>query len=301
MNYVIKSNRLLMAFFSFLVFSFTAKAQEHEAQKKMEQHYPLSKKQGVSVTNRFGTVAIHSWNQNQVKVEVTIIARAANPAAAQDILDAVTIESKEGEMIRFATHITENVQAGNKGISVNYAVYLPEGNRLDVHNTLGNTFVSNRNGITNITQLLGDLTTGDLTNGGNIDSKLGKVAMGFLKNVHLKIGHAEVDIKGLAGTIHGDFLLCKQLKLGLTDQLKTLDLKLSYSKNAVLTLPASFSGNFNIETKYGKLENQTTASITQTTPEEAFGFSFKRAYAGSMGPGKVPVTIYSNFGNVILQ
>lgn len=300
MNHAIKGNRLLIAFFSILIFSVTTKAQEHEVQKKMEQHYPLNKNQRVSVANRFGTVVVYNWSQNQVKVEVTIIARAADRVAAQSILDAVTIESKEGDSITFKTQIAEGTVIGKKGVSVNCVVYLPEGSKLDVQNTLGNTVIPNRSGNTNITQLLGDLTTGNLMNG-SIDSKLGKVATGVLKDMHIKIGHAEVDIKGLSGTIDGNFLLCKPLKLGLTDQLKTLDLKLSYSKNAVLTLPASFSGHFNIETKYGKLDNQTTANITQTTPEESFGFSFKRAYAGRMGAGKVPVRIYSDFGNVILQ
>ncbi len=300
MNHTIKRNRLLIALFSILSFSFTTKAQEHEVQKKIERHYPLNNNQRVAVTNRFGTVTIHNWSQNQVKVEVMITARAADRVAAQNILDAAAIESKEGDPITFKTQIAEDVVIGKKGISIDYVVYLPEDNRLDVNNTLGNIVIPSRSGITNVTQLLGDLTTGDLMNG-SIDSKLGKVVMGILKNVHIKIGHAEVDIKGLSGTVNGAFLLCKPLKLGLTDRLKTLDLKLSYSKNAVLILPASFSGHFNIETKYGKLDNQTTANITQTTPEESFGFSFKRAYAGRMGSGKVPVTIYSDFGNVILQ
>ncbi|MBZ4189752.1 hypothetical protein [Niabella beijingensis] len=300
MNYAIKGNLLLIIFFYIPVFSFTANAQEHEAQKKIEQHYSLNKNQRVSVTNRFGTIAIYNWSQNQVKVEVTITARAADRVAAQSILDAATIESKEGDLITFKTQIAEGTVIGKKGISVDYVVYLPEGNKLDVNNTLGNTVIPSRSGITNITQVLGDLTTGDLMNG-NIDSKLGKVVTGILKDVHIKIGHAEVNIKGVSGTINGDFLLCRQLKLRLTDQLKTLDLKLSYSKNAVFMLPASFNGNFNIEIKYGKLDNQTTANIPQTTSEESFGFSFKRAYAGRMGSGKVPVRIYSDFGNVILE
>ncbi|SDD78960.1 hypothetical protein [Niabella drilacis] len=277
-----------------------ARAQQAGKEKQFSKTYPLAQNQAVSVFNAFGNVEVHNWNRAEVKVEVSIMVRAADAAIAQEILNAIIIESKEGNPVSFATHIEENTKTDKKKISVNYAVYLPPGNKLTINNSLGNIIIPGRSGAVTVMQFMGDLKTGDLSAASTIESKLGNVTIASLKNAHIKIAHSSVTIKALSGSITGDFLLCRQLELGATNALEKLDLKLAYCTTA-LNLPPSFSGSFDIETKYSKLNNQSPVKITQDTPEEQFGFLVTRKYSGRSGSGKVPVKISGNLGSLLLQ
>ena len=302
MKYLKVYKRLLIVCLLMLKLFLPVHAQESEKQKKFEKAYPLHSSQAVFIINRLGDVVVKNWEQKEVKAEVTITARAADETAAQAILNAVSVKStNDKDSVIFATNIMENTQAGKKGISVNYTVYVPAACRLSINNRIGNIIVPSRDGITNINQLIGDLTIGDLPNGGDIDTKIGKVIAGTLNNMKLKIAHSDVSIKGLSGNISSDFFICKQLNIGLMPGLKKLDLKLAYSKDAIITFPPSFNGSFNIETKYGKLDNKTPFKINQVSPEVEYGFTFLRKYKGESGSGKVPVFISSDFSNLILQ
>ena len=314
MKYSGKNSRLLITVLCLLTLSFAAHAQEVEKQEEFNKTYPLLNNQGVSVTNRFGKVEVQNWNQKEVKVAVTIIARAGNDTSAQNILDAITIESKDGNPVAFTTHIEANnfnnasgtsyrraTKSGRKAIEINYVVYLPESNKLDINNKFGNTFVLSRKGSTNINQSFGDLTVGDLPDADSITVKFGKLTAGTLNNAAISIAHSYVNIKALSGSINGEFDFCKQIDVGLTNELKKLDLKFSFSKNITITVPPAIDACFNIETRYSKVNNTTPLKIILTTPEKERGPAIKRTYSGQAGSGKVSIKMYSNFGDIILK
>ena len=308
-----KNSRLLITVLCLLTLSFAAHAQEVEKKKEFNKTYPLHNNQGVSVTNRFGKVELQSWNQKEVKVAVTIIARAGNDTAAQNILDAITIESKDGNPVTFTTHIEaknfnnasgtsyRGTKPDRRQIEINYVVYLPESNKLDINNKFGNTFVPSRKGSTNINQSFGDLTVGDLPNADSISQRFGKLTAGTLSNAAIRAAHCYVNIKALSGSINGEFDFCKQIDMGLTHELKKLDLNFSFSKNIAITIPPAIDANFNIETRYSKVNNKTPLKIILTTPEEGSGRTIKRTYSGQAGSGKVSIKMYSNFGDIILK
>jgi hypothetical protein len=308
-----KNSRLLLTVLCLLTLSFAAHAQEVEKQKEFNKTYPLHNNQGVSVTNKFGKVEVQSWNQKEVKVAVTIIARAGNDTSAQNILDAITIESKDGNPVTFTTHIEaknfnnasgtsyRRTKPDRRQMEINYVVYLPESNKLNITNKFGNTFVPNRKGSTNINQSFGDLTLGDLPNADSITQRFGQLTAGTLSNAAIRAAHCYVNIKALSGSINAEFDFCKQTQLGLTNELKKLDADFSFSKNIAITVPPAIDARFNIETRYSKVNNETPVKIVQTTPEKKPGRTIKRTYSGQAGSGKVSIKMYSNFGDILLK
>lgn len=310
MKHSIKHSRILAVVLCLFTLSFTARAQDVEKQKEFTKTYSLHGNQGVSVTNKFGRVEVRNWNQDEVKVAVTIIARAGNDTSAQHILDAITIESKDGNPVTFTTHIESKnnnnssdrrAKSDRKPIEINYVVYLPENNKIDIDNRFGNTLVAARKGITSIRQSFGDLTVEDLPNAGSIAIKFGKLTTGTLNNATVTAAYSYVNIKALSGSINSEFDFCKQTEIGLADKLKKADLNFSYSKNIVITLPPAIDAVFDIETRYSKVNNKTPYKIVQVTPDEKPGPIIKRTYSGQAGSGKVRVKVYSNFGDILLK
>lgn len=305
-----KNSRILAIVLCLLTFSFAARAQNVEKQKEFDKTYPLRDNQAVSVTNKFGKVEVQNWNQKEVKVVVTIIARAANDTSAKNILDAITIESKDGNPVTFTTDIEaksfnnssyHSTKSGLRQMEINYIVYLPESNKLDINNKFGNTFVPDRKGSTNVNQSFGNLTVGDLPHADSITQRFGKLTAGTLSNATISVKHSFVSIKALSGNTDGEFNFCKQTELGLATELKKLDLNFSFSKNIVITVPPAMDARFNIDTRYSKVNNETPFKIVQITPQEKPGRILKRTYSGQAASGKIPIKIYSNFGDVLLK
>jgi hypothetical protein len=310
MKHSIKNSRILATVLCLITLSFTARAQDVEKQKEFTKTYSLHNNEGVSITNKFGKVEVRNWNQNEVKVAVTITARADNDASAQNILDAIKIESKDGNPVTFTTRIEskgnnnssgKRTKSARKPMEINYVVYLPENNMIDIDNMFGNTFVPDRKGVTNIKQSFGDLTVNDLQNAGNILVKFGKFTAGTLNNAAVTAAHSYVNIKALSGSAKDEFDFCKRIEIGFTNELKKADLNFSFSNNIAITLPPNIDASFNIETRYGKVNNKTALKIAQTTPDEKRGPAIKRTYSGQAGSGKALVKMYSNFGDILLK
>ena len=292
MKHLIKNSRILTTVLCLLILSFAVHAQGVEKQKEFTKTYSLHNGQGVSVTNKFGKVEVRNWNQDEVKVAVAIIARAGNDASAQHILDAIMIESKDGNTVTFTTRIESKndnnssdrrAKSDSKPIEINYVVYLPENNKIDIDNSFGNTFVPDRKGVTNLKQSFGDLTVDELN------------------NATITAAHSYVNIKALSGGINGEFDFCKRIEIGFTNELKKADLNFLYAKNIAITLPPTIDATFDIETRYGKVNNKTAFKIVQTTPDEKPGPTIKRTYSGQAGTGKASVKIHSNFGDILLK
>ncbi len=72
--------------------SFAGDGDKVEKKKSYSKSYPLSAGEKISLNNRFGEVKIATWDKMEVKVEVTITARAASDEKAQSILDGIHIE-----------------------------------------------------------------------------------------------------------------------------------------------------------------------------------------------------------------
>ena len=110
---------------------------------------PMTGSQNIRTT-RFGNVVVNTWNKNEVKVDIEIKSYADDDQTAQKMIDAITIsDNKDGDQVSFKTNFGSgssnsvwdlfNNRNDHHKAEVNYTIYMPAKNALDIENHYGAT------------------------------------------------------------------------------------------------------------------------------------------------------------------
>jgi hypothetical protein len=290
----------------FLLFAITTSAAHadnlDEKRKTYSKSYPLRNDQKVRISNQFGKVDVKTWNRDEVKVDVTIIAFSENERIAQSILDNITIESSDGNPISFTTRSQGNTKGHGKKstMEINYTVYMPATNPLEIRNEFGNTNLPDWQGEINIKQSFGAVTTGKLQKVKDISVEFGSLVSSAINDGRIRISYSDVKIDNLSGTISSTIDFSKGSRLGFNDDLEKLDMKLSYSDIAI-NVSTKLSTTINVKTSFGSLKNNSKVDIVNKTKENKYGPTFDKVYSGTQGSGKAAVTINSSFGDITFR
>jgi hypothetical protein len=206
-----------------------------EVEKKFQKTFTVNQATKLYLENSFGKVHVNTWNKNEFKVEVHIVVAKKSEKDAQELLDAIQIidSEKKGDFAKVMTQMSQK-NLNNKGadkISINYTVYAPESNYLEVKNKFGSVYIADRKGELNLYAQYGDVKIDQLMHtvndikvsfgnlhmqdmkGGNVNINYGELKAAKFENVDIKssfspvnleeIGTSTVDVK------HGDFKVAK--------------------------------------------------------------------------------------------
>lgn len=275
-----------------------------EKRKTYNKTYPLSANQKVSVKNSFGTVVINNYKGSEVKVEVTVIVKASTDERAQTLLDNIDVIDKNGSTVSFETKIDNNNNNNNRGrknesqtMEVNYQVYLPESNPLELQNEFGKAEVGDRSGLTNITEKFGDLVTGNLSNVEEVRVEFGSIKAEKLSGGKTIFKYSEVNVKGFGGDVKCS-LEFSSTKIGFTNAVTDANISNSYS-DVEITFPKDFNGTYSIHTSFCDFDNNTSFKIKEVGEEdEDSGPKFDKDFSGKSGNGAANVKIKSSFGEI---
>ena len=136
--------------------------------KNISRTFSVDNNDKLSVNNQYGKVSVHTWAKNEIKVEIEIKAYEASENGAENLLESVNIaELREGNLISFKTNFektslnfwsrVKNGQEERRGVQVNYLIYMPSKNPLDISNRYGKTEIDDFSGPVNISSSYGSL------------------------------------------------------------------------------------------------------------------------------------------------
>lgn len=270
--------------------------------KSVNKTYTVAPGDKLSIANSFGKVEVHTWNKNEIKVDVSVEVTANKEALAQKILDGISISEKQrsGD-ITFKTSINGNSSGKNdkSSMEVNYSIYMPETNELDLSNEFGATTIPDFKGRVDLTSKFGSLTTGALADVKNIVVEFGKGNFESIANGNITVKFSSASFGKLSGNTKLRFEFCSASKVNLDNGLTSLDLNASYSTVNLKPaggLPASYS----IATSFGSFKNTTGIKFESDEEEEDKGPKFDFKYEGKSGSGQIPVKVKTSFGKIIL-
>lgn len=286
---------------------FAADGPEVEKKKMYSKSYSLDGNDKININNQFGEVKITTWTKNEVKVDISITAKAGSDERAQDILDNITIsDSKSGDEISFKTNIDKQDGKGERrnnknesqGMEINYEVSLPATSALILENQFGKSFVPDMSGPVEITQKFGDLVVGNVSNIKSLKVEFGSLVAESISNCKVVIKFSKAEIKKMSGTIRGNFEFCEKVKLPLDNGVTDLNLNNSYSKIEI-SVPNGFGGDFDIHTSFGEFKNSSSLAIKEDKDDdENHGPRFDKDFTGKTGNGACKVNIKSSFGTI---
>jgi hypothetical protein len=180
--------------------------------KTYSKSYTVSSSDKVSFNNQFGELKINTWDKNEVKVDVTITAKANTDERAQDILNQIEIKDwKSGNGVYFETKMDENRKNRgggdkyrNEGFSIDYVVNMPARNPLSASNSFGGLIISDYSGEADIESKFGSLTAGNLSNVKNVDVEFGRAIIESINNGKLTVKFSQALVKKMSGSVKAE-------------------------------------------------------------------------------------------------
>ncbi|WP_374948897.1 hypothetical protein [Mucilaginibacter sp.] len=299
-----------------------------EKVRNYSKSYSVDGNDVLQIHNKFGKVTVNTWNKNEFKVDVQMKFSSDREDAVNDLYENSSIsDSKTGNVVSFRTNLAngKSQSRGNnhQNMSIDYTVYMPAGNALDINNQFGGITLPDLSGKTTIKLSFGNLVAQQLTNtqndvsinftsdntstievfnGGKLKVQYSKFKAGVLNNTDATFGFSTVDVERFKGTADVDVKFGKGLHIGSIDKnAKDINIKGQFAKIR-FDLKDSDSFMFDITTKMGGFDNSNgKAKITAKTPtDEDRGYSSTKTYKGYIGKSNSDskVTISTNFGDI---
>jgi len=285
--------------------------ERYEMERNWTKTYKLSTVwQMVAAENRHGTLRIETWDRKEAKIEVVIRAAADKESDIESLLSVVDIKSEETDRkISAETRITDRIKFYGKGnkprhsVTIDMTVTLPSTQPLTVINSFGPLKLGDHEGPVDLTSKFGSVKAGKLSLVTKIMVEFGELDISLVKGGDIEVKFSKGEIRQATGDIDLKLSFSKDVTIGMTTELKSFDLKASYS-DVYLEMPGGMDADFDITAKFGDFRNRTRLDIREQTDGEKSSIPSSvrsHRYKGKSGNGGIPVKVRSDFGDIILK
>ena len=298
--------------------------------KKISKLHQVDGNDKLAINNQYGNVYINVWPKKEIKVDIEIKAFGSSEKEAAELLDGVKIqEVKSPDLLSYKTTIEPNKSYGGvykrgkdpKGVIIEYTVYMPGSNPLDIINKFGDVILPEFNGRLQVDNSYGSLKGGSLLNISNdISVRYGSVNLEKYVVGSVMVTYGSLNIASASGitadvrygstkigkVINGGNLENKYGSLRIDEvdnNIKTLIINTDKASVAVGTGPSS-NFDFDVTVNMGGFyypADKTT--ITSKTPDEDRGRpQFTKNYQGQYGKGSpARILVKTSYGSVKFQ
>jgi len=303
-----------------------------ELVKNYSKTYPVKATDKLLIDNLYGKITVNTWNRNEIKVEVQIKVAAKDQADAKTLLNKVSINNnKAGSKVSFKTNIAKegvwNFISGNnkniyRRIEINYNIYMPTRNALNISNQWGIIELPDFEGKVVINCSYTNLIAKSLSNTAEIhinngDAKIARLKMSDLNISYgnLSLGSADkltavvnfssakigkINTSGIINMQYGTGLQIDDLDKNMTN----LSVNSSFS-NVNLGLNDTKNANFNVTVRNGSFSynnpaiNMMPKNAADSTANNG-QWQPAQSYKGQVGKGSTTkiIKINSSYGSV---
>jgi hypothetical protein len=175
----------------------------HQQSKKVTETFRINGVGDLTVDNLHGNIHIKRWDQNEIKIEVTIDATSRNDAAVEKFVEETEIAfSQEGNHVYAITQLAEvNLKKkwwqwgiDKSSFSINYEVHIPEMVHLELENEHGDINIESYEGDLDVDLAHGELFTQYITGKTDLNIEHSEVVMRGMSNGKLDIVFSEFEV-----------------------------------------------------------------------------------------------------------
>ena len=153
--------------------------------KNINREFPTSAQGTTVIYNKHGNVNINTWAEKKVKINIVITVNSTEQAEAEKVLSQINVNFVNTKgYIKAETIIGDVKGAYLQDFKVNYEVWMPADNQLDISNKYGNTALGNLNGNLIANVKFGDLRTGKLLADANLKTENCQAVIGSVQNIY---------------------------------------------------------------------------------------------------------------------
>ncbi|TFF40335.1 hypothetical protein [Mucilaginibacter psychrotolerans] len=277
--------------------------------KNYSKTYSVDANDVLQINNSFGKITVNTWAKNEFKVDVQMKFGSDNADAVDDMINGSSIEdSKVGSMVSFRTKLYDN--GGNRSsrhqsIEINYTVYMPAGNPIDINNKFGAVVLPDLSGKAFIKVSYGNLVAGQLSNAQNeIDLRFGdgnsslssfnngkisvaytQIKVGSANNLDAEIKFGGINVERLKGSADVNARYGDGFRVGTIDKsVKSINVDAQFTKIR-FDFKQSENFNFDVTTKFGSFSyDDDQVKVTSKLPsDDDRGWSSTKSYKGYVG------------------
>ncbi|MFD0795085.1 hypothetical protein ACFQZX_15795 [Mucilaginibacter litoreus] len=281
-----------------------------ERTKTYSKSYSVDGNDVLQISNRFGKITVNTWNKNEFRVDVTMKFSSDNASIVDEMFDGTNIiDSKNGSVVSFRTSTWSNKHKGGdtrQQMSIDYNVYMPAGNALDIDNKFGPVTLPSLSGKATLRVQFGALTAQQLTNaqndvsikfsqdnpstiaffnGARLKVEFSKFKAGTIDNGVASFSFSDVSIDKLKSSADISIKFGDGLSIGNIDKsVKSVNINASNTR-VDLDFNESLNFNFDVTTRLGSFNynDDKVKVITRSPSDDERGFSQTKNYKGYVG------------------
>ena len=234
-----------------------------EFSKIIYKEFNISPFGTTQLSNKYGKIDVHTWDGNQVKIKVNIITNTNSQAEAEKIFNRIRIDFyNDANFVKAVTNISEESGSwsnwgwnGNRNsdYTINYEVYYPRGNFLDLSNRYGDSYIGTTNGAVKVNVKYGNVRTEDINNNLDLNVQYGDA---FVANVK-KDMTADID--------YGKLIMKSAEKIKIDGDYSEFEVENAGDltvNSDYTTLRANKVGNFASKMDYGHIKLKEVGNLT---------------------------------------
>jgi len=172
-----------------------ANGPDREFTKTINREFGTTPNGMTALYNKYGKVNVNTWANKSVKIDITIIVNANDQRDADKTFDKIKVNFlNTAGYVKAETVVdmgNNNWWPGNscQDFKINYEVWMPADNQLDLKNKYGNSYVAALNGKLMAEIKYGDLRTEAISNDANLYIGYGKATLSKVKNISGQISY----------------------------------------------------------------------------------------------------------------
>ena len=166
---------LLLLFLIPLTISATERNGKYTKNKVLKKEYTVNNNALLNVSNKYGNIGISTWNENKIKIEVSITTNGNDEEKVQKRLDQINVEFQGNASEVSAKTLIEKTSSSwslwgkknNVNMEINYLIQMPITNSVNLNNDYGAITIDKLEGSSKINCDYGKITIGELWNTDN--------------------------------------------------------------------------------------------------------------------------------------
>lgn len=153
--------------------------------KNINREFNTTAKGTTSIYNKHGNVTVNTWNEKKVKFEITITVNSGSQSDASKVLDQLNVNFINTNGYVKAETVIGTLDANRlQDFKVNYKVWIPTDNQLELSNRYGDSELGNLNGNLTANIKFGDLKTGNVLADINLKTEFCKAVIPSVQNLY---------------------------------------------------------------------------------------------------------------------
>lgn len=170
---------------------------EQEFTRSVQREYSTTADGMTAIYNQNGRVNIKTWQNNTVRINIAIVVHARDERAAESTFDRIKVNFLSTAGYVKAETVIEPPSfwsSDDSGYEVNYDVWMPAGNQLDLKNKYGNSWLGPLQGKLTAEIRYGELRTEAISADADISLNNGKVWITRANNITGQMSYSTLNV-----------------------------------------------------------------------------------------------------------